>query len=366
MDDLEQQEGDEAYIEMSKHIEEMLLRPNWRETITDLRAKGRLEDGILLPQIDALLDDRRSQIMSVHKDIQDLAKDGYYGAAMEKAFFALRSAPSFLPLHVTIGDILVDQNKLSGAVTKYLAVADVYAVQGKTERALVMLRKVIDLQPMNIEIRQRQIDLLEEYGKKEEAIQEYINLAEVFFPLAELDSARTAYSRAHALAKTISDDDGGWRMKLLLRLADIDIQRLDWESAIETFEEICEISPRNEKASVSIVDLNFRLGNKTPAEKEISRYLMLFDPESEADNVRDYLILLKEEIPSEDYIVRQLAAHYQKLGQIELAISELDGLGDMLLEAGNKKAAVDVIQNIINLNPPNIEAYQKLLGQLQV
>jgi len=364
MDDLEQQEGDEAYIEMSKHIEEMLLRPNWRETLTKLRAKGSLEDGVLLPQIDALLDDRRSQIMGVHKDIQNLAKDGYYGAAMEKAFFALRSAPSFLPLHVTIGDILVDQNKLSGAITKYLAVADVYAVQGKTERALMMLRKVIDLQPMNIEIRQRQIDLLEEYGKKEEAIQEYINLAEVFFPLAELDSARTAYSRALALARTISDD-GGWRMNLLLKLADIDIQRLDWESAIETFEDICEIFPRNEKASVSIVDLNFRLGNNTPAENEISRYVMLFDPESEAENVREYLILLKEELPNEDYIVRQLAAHYQKLGQSELAISELDGLGDMLLEAGNKGAAVEVIQEIINLNPPNIEDYQKLLGQLQ-
>ncbi len=364
MDDLEQQEGDEAYIEMSKHIEDMLLRPNWRETLTNLRAKGRLENGVLLPQIDALLDDRRSQIMGVHKDIQNLAKNGYYGAAMEKAFFALRTAPSFLPLHVTIGDILVDQNKLSGAVTKYLAVADVYAVQGKTERALVMLRKVIDLQPMNIEIRQRQIDLLEEYGKKEEAIQEYINLAEVFFPLAELDSARTAYSKALALARTISDDSG-WRMKLLLKLADIDIQRLDWDSAIETFQDICDISPRNEKASISIVDLNFRLGNKTPAEIEINRYIMLFDPESEAENVRKYLIDLKEEIPNEDYIVRQLAAYYNNLGQTELAISELDGLGDMLLEAGDKGAAEEVIQEIINLNPPNIEAYQKLLGQLQ-
>ena len=364
MDDLEQREGDEAFIEMSKHIEEILLRPNWRETLTDLRAKGRPEDGVLLPQIDALLDDRRSQIMGVHKDIQNLAKDGYYGAAMEKAFFALRSAPSFLPLHVTIGDILVDQNKISGAVTKYLAVADVYTVQGKTERALTMLQKVIDLEPMNIEIRQRQIDLLEEYGKKEEAIQEYINLAEVFFPLAELDSARTAFSRALALAKTVSDE-GGWRLKLLHKLADIDIQRLDWDSAIETFQEICEGSPHNEKASISIVDLNFRLGNNQAAEEEIDRYLMLFDPESETKNAREYLLKLKEEMPGKEYIIRQLVAHYQKQGQIDKAISELDSLGEMMLESGNKSAALNIIQDIITLNPPNIEAYQKLLGQLQ-
>jgi tetratricopeptide (TPR) repeat protein len=364
MDDLEQQEGDEAFTEMSKHIEELLLRSDWREVLTDLRAKGRPEDGILLPQMDALLDDRRTQIMGVHKDIQDLVREGFYGAAMEKAFFALRSAPSFLPLHVTIGDILVEQKNISGAVTKYLAVADVYTVQGKTERALAMLRKVIDLQPMNIEIRQRQIDLLEEYGKKEEAILEYINLAEVFFPLAELDSARISYTKALELAKTISDD-GGWRLKLLGRLADIDIQRLDWDSAIETFQEISEVSPRNQKASISIVDLNIRLGNIPAAEKEINRIMMLFDLESESDQLRNYLLALKEEMPGESYIVKQLVDLYIKLGQVDLAITELDKLGDILLEAGNKGAAVEVIKEIIHLSPPNIEAYQKLLSQLQ-
>jgi hypothetical protein len=37
----------------------------------------------------------------------------------------------------------------------------------------------------------------------------------------------------------------------------------------------------------------------------------------------------------------------------------------MLLEAGNNQAAVEVIREIINLGPENIEAYQKLLDQLQ-
>jgi tetratricopeptide (TPR) repeat protein len=364
MDDLDQQKSDDAYIEMSKHVEELLLRSDWREILTELRTKTGPEEGVLLPQIDSLLDDRRTQIMAVHKDIQNLAQDGLYGAAMEKAFFALRSAPNFLPLHITIGDLLVDQDKISGAVAKYLAVADVYTVQGKTERALTMLRKVIELQPMNIEIRQRQISLLEEYGKKEDAILEYVNLAEVFFPLAELDSARNAYQKAYELAKTLSSDEG-WQLKLLQRLADIDIQRLDWDSAIETFAEITEISPRNKKASIAIVDLNSRLGKQSAAEQEISRYIMLFDPQSESDEINEYLLALKTEMPEEDYIIWELVEHYKKLGQNEKAISELDGLGDMLLEAGKKKAAIGVIEEIISLSPPNIEAYQKLLNQLK-
>jgi len=364
MDDLEAQEGDEAYIEMSKHIEGMLLRTDWRDILTDMRGKGMGEDGILLPKMDGLLDDRRTQILGIHRNILDLAENGHYGAAMEKAFFALRNAPTFLPLHVTIGDILMEQNIISGAVTKYLAVADVYTVQGKTERALSMLRKVIELQPMNIEIRQRYIDLLEEYGKKEEAIKEYINIADVFYPLAELDSARSAYSKALVLAKTLPGDTS-WRIKLHQRLADIDIQRLDWDSALLTYLEISEILPQNQKTSITIVDLNYRLGNKSAADNEIDRFTKQFDPESQLDSIKEYLEQLKEEKPDEDYIVRQLVSVYKHLGLIDQAISELDGLGDMLLEAGRKPEAIQVIQDIISLSPSNIENYQKLLEQLQ-
>ncbi len=364
MDDLEAQEGDEAYIEMSKHIEGMLLRTDWRDILTDMRGKGMGEDGVLLPKMDGLLDDRRTQILGIHRNILDLVENGHYGAAMEKAFFALRNAPTFLPLHVTIGDILMEQNIISGAVTKYLAVADVYTVQGKTERALSMLRKVIELQPMNIEVRQRYIDLLEEYGKKEEAIKEYINIADVFYPLAELDSARSAYSKALVLAKTLPGDTS-WRIKLHQRLADIDIQRLDWDSALLTYLEISEILPKNQKTSITIVDLNYRLGNKSAADKEIDRFTKQFDPESQLDSIKEYLELLKEEKPDEDYIVRQLVSVYKQLGLIDQAISELDGLGDMLLEAGRKQEAIQVIQDIISHSPSNIEDYQKLLEQLQ-
>ncbi len=364
MDDLESQEGDESYIEMSKHIEGMLLRSDWRDILTDMRGKGTGEGGILLPKMDGLLDDRRSQIIHVHKNILDMAEDGHYGAAMERAFFALRNSPSFLPLHVTIGDILMEQNKISGAVTKYLAVADVYTVQGKTERALSMLEKVIELQPMNIEIRQRYIDLLEEYGKKEEAIKEYINIADVFYPLAELDSARSAYSKALVLAKTLPGDTS-WRIKLHQRLADIDIQRLDWESALQTYVEISELLPRNQKTSITIVDLNYRLGNKPDADKEIDRFIKQFDPESQSDSIKEYLVQLKEEKPDEDYIVRQLVSLYKNTGLMDQAIAELDSLGDMLLEAGRKQDAVQVIQEIISFSPSNIEDYQKLLEQLK-
>jgi tetratricopeptide (TPR) repeat protein len=363
MDDLEQQEGDEAYVEMSTHIGEMLMRPDWKRLLIELRAQGRSQEGLILPQLDALLDDRRSQIMGIHNNINKLAQEGHFGAAKEMAFFALRNAPTFLPLHITIGDLLMEEGKIDGAVTKYLAVADVYTVQGKSERALKMLKKVIELQPMNIEIRQRYIDLLEEYGQQEEAIQEYIDLAEVFFPLAELESARAAYTKALVLSKSVTDSPG-IRMKLLQRLADLDIQRLDWESAIATYSEISEVSPSNKKASIAIIDLNFRLNNPRAAEREIERFLLLFDPHQNTEVVEDYLTTLNTELPNEEYIIRKLVEFYTAIGHQEKAISELDGLGDKLLDAGRKEDAIAVIEEIVSLGPPNVEDYQKLLEQL--
>jgi tetratricopeptide (TPR) repeat protein len=365
IDDLEQQEGDDAYIEMSNHIKDMLLRPDWKDILGDLRSKEKSEDGFLLPQLDALLDDRRSQIMGVHRTIMELGQEGHYGAAMEMAFFALRNAPTFLPLHVTIGDLLMQEGKMSGAVTKYLAVADVYTVQGKTERALVMLNKVVELQPMNIEIRQRRIDLLEEYGQEEEAIQEYINLADVFFSLAELDSARSSYVKALAISKSLADN-GRSRLRLLQRLADLDIQRLDWESAISTYEEICELAPRNQAGSIAIVDLNYRLGKYPAAEKEIERFVVQLDPATEGEAIHNYLTNLKQELPREAYVIRKLVDFYKNLGRKEHAIAELDGLGELLLDTGRRDDALAVVQEIIDLGPPNVEAYQKLLDQLQV
>ncbi len=75
-------------------------------------------------------------------------------------------------------------------------------------------------------------------------------------------------------------------------------------------------------------------------------------------------MLLREEKPDEAYIARQLVALYKHLGLMDQAISELDSLGDMLLEAGRKQDAVQVIQEIISFSPSNIEDYQKLLEQL--
>ncbi len=363
IDDLEKEEDEDAHIQMCKHVNNLLIRKDWRQVLKDHRLKAQGGHD-LLPVVDELVESRRSKVVSAHREVKSLSNNGYFGAAMEKAFLALRDAPTFLPLHITIGDLLLEQGRQSAAIKKYLAVADVYKVQDKLERALALYKKIIELAPLNIDVRQDYIDLLEEYGQRDQAIHEYINLADVYYSLAELKQARDTYEKALELISVFSLEKD-WERDILHRMADIDTQRLDWDSALEVFKRIRDSYPSDKEASKQIIELHYRLGEERKAHHEMERYIGLFDPEQESSMIIEYLEELKEENPKEVGIRRNIAAFYQSQGQKQQAVTELDSVGDMLLDAGDRMGAIQIIEEIISLNPPNVEAYQKLLSQLK-
>lgn len=364
IDNLQDQEDDQAYREMCDHVEQILMKPDWRDILREHRDRSESGGGTLLPAVEDLVLDRKKQVLDGHQEINQLAEEGYYGAAMEKAFFALRNAPNFLPLHITVGDLLLKQGQTEGAVAKYLAVANVYAVQDKMERALTMLKKIIDLEPMNIEVRKRYIQNLEEYGKQAAAIAEYNNLADVFYNLAELNQARKTYQKALELARNYQGEVD-WQKNILLRLADIDIQRLDWEGALKTFKEISVQYPHDQETSIHIVGLHYQLGNDLLARDEIDRYLQAVDAQENPQTAQIYLENLRDDLPRKVDVRKRLAVFFEERGEKQKAIAELDSLGDMLLDDGRMEDVVEIIQDIIALNPPNVEDYRKLLSQLQ-
>ncbi|MBS1250685.1 MAG: Beta-barrel assembly-enhancing protease [Chloroflexi bacterium] len=283
---------------------------------------------------------------------------------MEKAFYALELAPQYLPLHISIGDLLLKKDQVPNAIKKYLMVADTYGVQGKTERAISMLNKVVELSPMDIDVRQRLINLLVEYGHIDKAIEEHISLAEVFYSLAELDNARESYAKASRLVEKYHKE-ADWQARILHRLADIDIQRLEWESALEIFEQIYTILPGDEKACLNIISLRYRLGKDGQAEDELQRCVAYWENKSEHAKVIDVLEQLREEMPRKPALRRHLAMAYENQGRIEEAIAELDTLGELLLDSGQKTLAIEAISKIIDFRPPNLEQYQQLLDQMR-
>jgi len=59
-----------------------------------------------------------------------------------------------------------------------------------------------------------------------------------------------------------------------------------------------------------------------------------------------------------------MAEQLYKNGMKAEAISQLDAVGDRLMEAGDKVGVAVVIKQILEMDPPNAEEYRNLLAQL--
>jgi len=69
--------------------------------------------------------------------------------------------------------------------------------------------------------------------------------------------------------------------------------------------------------------------------------------------------------PSDVSLVERLSRLYIQQKRVTEAIELLDKLGEAQLEAKDTQHAIETIEKIIALNPPNAASYQQLLSQLR-
>ena len=181
---------------------------------------------------------------------------------MDEAYDALRHAPTYLPLHRLMADLLIQENRLPDAIAKLSVVARAYGVRGEVGHATKLLRRIIELAPMDMSARSRLIELLLARGQVDDAITEYLELADIYYRLAELDMARKTYTTALRVMQQ-TDAGRGWNVHILQRMADIDMQRLDWKQAVRVFEQIRTLRPDDQGARKQLVELYAGWGSRS-------------------------------------------------------------------------------------------------------
>jgi tetratricopeptide (TPR) repeat protein len=253
---------------------------------------------------------------------------------------------------------------VNNAVEKYRVVAHSYSIRGEARQAMVMYRKIIDLSPMDMDVRNKLIEQSIAQGQVGDAINEYLNLADAYYNQADLISARKTYAQAMRLAQQ-TNADRKWKVNILYRMADIDLQSLDWRQALRVFEQIRNLEPDDEKARTSLIDLNFRLGQSTQALAELDNYAAFLWNNGQKESAIKFLEKMVTEYPKQAPIRRRLAELYRQTGRIPDAIKQLDAAGDMLIEAGDKAGAIEAVMAILALNPPNAADYQRVLARLR-
>ena len=97
-------------------------------------------------------------------------------------------------------------------------------------------------------------------------LMQYLQTADAYYQLAQPDRAREVYTEALRMAPRGSADKA-WQMRILHRMADLDVQRLDWAAAIKDNEEILRIAPDDERAHLALYRLYPRTGQAPPGDQ---------------------------------------------------------------------------------------------------
>jgi tetratricopeptide (TPR) repeat protein len=360
-------ENDEATLKrLCDNINEMLMRKNWRDHLYRAREQmPKSQDGDMpMPLAEVILQAQSSQVLESINYVHQLARAGQLRSAMEEAFHALTFAPTYLPLHTLMGDLLVRENHTEEAIAKFSTIAEAYSVRGEAAQAAKLLRRVLQLAPMDMSARQKLIDQLVSRGQVDDAIREYLELADIYYRLAELDMARKTYTTALRVVQQ-ANADRNWNIHILQRMADIDMQRLDWKQAIRVYEQIRTLRPDDEGVRKNLIELSLRMGQLAQANAEIESYLTYLQTHGHSEQGIKFVEELLVERPNDPVLRRALAQLYQQAGRVEDAVAQLDSMAEALLNAGQKEEAMVVINQILLMGPPNSAQYRQLLMQLQ-
>jgi tetratricopeptide (TPR) repeat protein len=356
----------DVQAKLCENIAGFLMRVNWRDHLAQARKQlpASSSGSPLMPLAEMIAETRGGQVVESMTKIHQLASAGHYRTAMEEAYRALTFAPTYLPLHMKMADLLLQENHQPEAIAKYTAVARGYNARGAANRAIDVYRRIIEISPMDMESRRHLIEMMIARGQMDTALEEYLKLAEVYYNMADLGSMRQTYTEALRLAQQ-TNVSKAWKVKVLHRMADLEMQSLDWRQALKIYEQIRNLQPEDESARTSLIGLNLRLGLVQPAMAELDGFVAHLMDIKQYDTALHFVETLVNENPKQPALYRRLAELYRRAGRTDDAIARLDTAGNLLMESGDKAGATEVVMAILALNPPNTAEYQQVLAKLQ-
>jgi tetratricopeptide (TPR) repeat protein len=211
--------------------------------------------------------------------------------------------------------------------------------------------------------RSKLIDLLVKSERYDAALNEYLQLGDEYARAEQYAKAAEKFAEGLRLAtRTASAVEV--TNPLRHRLAEARLKQNDLKGALAVYQEIVTRVPEDERARVFVIDIEFRLEQSAAALRDLDELLTRFRAEGAGKKITGVLEGLAQSYPRETALRAWLAQHYLTINNPTKAIAELDALGDLQLNAGQKQAAAATIRQIIALNPPQIKDYQKLLEQI--
>ncbi len=363
-DSLVTQGEPERATAFANSLVDFLSHKGWEDKVKDARERlDTISDAGMMILGDVLTAGSEQVLESLFLS-QEYTRRQMYNTAIEETYRAIQLSPDYLPAHIQLGEVLAKQGRHEAAASKFFMLGETYKARNDINGAVNSYERVLELTPLDLSVRARLIDLLKRHGQIDRALEHYMAMGDTYYQIAQVDKARETYQDALRLAPR-GEPNHQWKVKVLRAIADIDMQRFQWQRALPAVRELRELDPENEWTAITLIDLYFKAGQPNAAVKELDQYLMQLVRQGRAVKVIGILEDMIEQRPFDPNLADRLVRLYIQQKREQEAVTILDKLGESQLEAGDTAGAVLTIEKILKLNPPNLASYQQLLVQLK-
>jgi tetratricopeptide (TPR) repeat protein len=350
---------------MAETLVAFLSGIGWEERVVQARQQlNAQQEGVLAPLAEMISIPGADRVMESLALIERYSAKGKFDSALDEAQRAAEYSATYLPIHMKMAEILAKAGRGDDAIAKYTVVAELYRVRGDEVRSLGIYHQIAQLSPMDVNIRNRLTQMFTSQGKIIDAVQSTLETAEIHLSMADTEMARQTLNSALLLAQRPGVDKAV-ATAVLHKIAELDMQRLDWRQAVKTYEQLKNTNPGDDKARLALIGLHFKLANPRQAILETDDMLKYFLPNVGLPKSIELLESLIAEYGNDINLRQRITRLYQQVGRKADAIAQLDTIADAFHQSGNAADAARTIQAIIEMQPDNVDEYIQVLEQLQ-
>jgi len=277
-------------------------------------------------------------------------------------------------------DVYLSIGQIDPAMEQLMVLGKVYVEKERFHQALGVYRRILCYMPVNLEVREKMIEVYSLQGDREKSKPEYIFLANAY-------DRRGLYMKSIEMCKKVLDaspEDINVRKKLCnyyvkqglpdiavqeyTALANIYLKNDLSKYAIEIYQTLLELQPENVEIRVTLSELLSREGK---VEESVNYYFSLIDIYMKSDMQKEakdvYQEILKIQ-PGNIEVYKKLSEMYIKFKEINKAVEVLKDLAGLYTSKRDFTETINVNKEIgdiyfsQNMFSDALEVYEKVLA----
>lgn len=253
---------------------------------------------------------------------------------------------------------LMEQGNISAACNEYMLYAGKCLADGQILEAIKYYGKIGEHGLLNIEGRLQLAGMYIAAGNDSEAVEVYTEMADDYIAQGLPDKALDIYEKAIG---NIPDYD-----ILRFKLAGLYAASGNSSKALKIYLDVLKDNPNNIEVLELLAEIYTDRNSKSEAVDAYLRMAAVYEKENKLDDLARCYEEILELSPQNLAALKMTAEIYMKRGEKEPLVAALTRLAKLFHEKGQKEKALNLYSKILQLDPQNPDALERLGKSIKV